>query len=487
MNLCREQQRVFAMIQRGESVAVLGCAGSGKSYLIKCLVEHLPQRKIVLGTTGTAAVNVGGETMHSFFCMYEKSDMKAGYKIGCGYARSTSPGRAQKARFIRGLELIIIDEVSMMRPDQLVFISDFLAGVRGVSRSMKDETPFGGITMAVVGDFMQLQAIFPKGMERTYLFDSPTWKHFTPYVLKTNHRQRGDDVFYRILNEVRVNKLSAETIALLEGQVGAELPPSSVGPVSLVAQNKKMQLENYDAFCAALNGEQPTVFWGSIDLEYHDVQDLGESKAAYNVRRSMELKSAATDLWKRLGTTQRIDLCVGAQVMMTANVSVSSGWCNGTVGVIESFCPLTGNPIMKRTDGITMSIEPYKVSKEKDLALRNWSGSVTQYPLILAYAFTIHKSQGQTFHQGIRLAIDDQLWFAPNVYYVALSRAPSLFMVSLIKFDPSYIHIDETALKYCTLVERAQDARDAQEAPLKRIRDDTDDSPTEPSAKRTEV
>lgn len=400
---CVEQMR--------ESLFLTGSAGTGKSYFLEQFCEQTELEYVKLAPTGLAALNVHGQTIHKFFKLpfYPLTDPNSVTSIVRKY-------RKDKREAIRRLELIIIDEVSMVRCDVLDAVDRILRSVR------RSHLPFGGVQLLMVGDPFQLPPVtttsevremqhqYPES-EGFYFFDSRAYKELQPHaiILKKAYRQKSRQ-FVSALEEIRLGRVSPETVQLLNDRVNgewqADLRGATDHPVVLFSHRENVDRYNEEC-CAHLDGEEKS-FEGSI-------------------KGSISESSLPVPLHNKLR--------VGAQVMTISN-DPDRQWVNGTTGEIVRFdagSPNAGIPpavIVRVAAGSDIVVTPhtwqqieFDYDKEKDEIVERETGSYTQIPLIIAYAITVHKSQGQTCD---RIVVDPSKFFAPGQGYVALSRCRTL-------------------------------------------------------------
>ncbi|KAF0126165.1 MAG: PIF1 helicase [Elusimicrobia bacterium] len=396
-------------------VFITGRAGTGKSTLLRLFKESSRRSQAVLAPTGVAALNVGGQTVHSFF----------GFKPGVTPEKAGRLARAaakkSKGAVYRALEILIIDEVSMVRPDLLDCADTFLRSVRE-----QHKLPFGGVKAVLIGDLHQLPPVlkntereaFSRAYAGNYFFDSRVFKELRLDVVElTKVYRQSDDGFIGLLNAVRA---ACATPAQLEALNARHLPgfepPAGELYVQLTTTNQR---------AAGLNAERlaglrspPGFYDGFLDGEFDE--------AALPTEESLELKA-------------------GAQVMMLNN-DPGGRWVNGTMGVVTALEPgaarvrletdqggIVRNRCREQCDrpGPVVNVGPHTwellryAYDEKAGRLRTeTAGTFMQLPLRLAWAVTIHKSQGKTFDRMI-LDLEGGI-FASGQLYVALSRCRTL-------------------------------------------------------------
>ncbi len=386
------QQAVDLIERQGHSLFITGKAGTGKSTLLHYLRATTTKETVVLAPTGVAALNVGGQTIHSFFqlppTLIDPQTMR----------------RRRNTKLLQKLETLIIDEVSMVR-------ADVMDGVDVALRLSRNnlQTPFGGVQVVLCGDLFQLppivrdaelQTFFDEQYGGPYFFQAHVFAGLRPYALEltTMYRQQ-DDTFIRILNKIREHDLDAELFSVLNRRViSTNTLPRRDGFITLTTTNDAALRIN-KACLAQIHAKlyaYPASVTGIFD------------PAIFPTEQVLELKR-------------------GAQVMMMKN-DAEKRWVNGTLGTISA---LSEQKIRVEIAGTSYEVEPetwqniqYHYHRETNRIEEEVIGTFVQYPLRLAWAITIHKSQGQTFDNVL---IDlGRGAFAHGQTYVALSRCRSL-------------------------------------------------------------
>jgi ATP-dependent DNA helicase PIF1 len=358
-------------VLRGDNVFITGSAGTGKSYLIQLLVEklrHIMGSEVaVTASTGSAAHNLrlGARTPQSLFCFFK----------GC----KNAPSPAWAA-----YKVLLIDECSMIDRVDFETMNTLAQTVRG------SKEPFGGMQIILVGDFLQLP---PVASPLVYIFETDLWQELclTTVVLTTPFRQL-DPLFSAILNRIRVGAQSREDLQLLVGNVPAQ---SKVEPTHLFSVNERVDAKNV-GMLATLPGD--TYVW---DPDTTDVQG----------------RPSENDLTKARKDFVPLKVRVGAQVMLTVNMSFEDGLVNGSRGVVVAI--QDNAPVVLFAHGRTFKINAVKHVCQ----LTRGTMTAVHIPLVLAWAMSIHKSQGQSLDC---VFVSGSNAFAPGQMYVALSRARSL-------------------------------------------------------------
>jgi len=399
--------------REGRSAFVTGVAGTGKSTLLQYFREITERQVVVVAPTGIAAVNVGGQTIHSFFRfpprLVEPDDIK--------------PGRNRN--LYRRLETLVIDEVSMVRVDVMDGIDRALRINRG------NEQPFGGAQVAMFGDPHQLPPVVDEGVREylegryggVYFFDAPGVRQARPLLVELKERYRHRDRrFITILDAIRNDRLADHTLADLNAQVREEQAPADRdGYVTLTPTNAAADRIN-QAMLRALEGPEHE-FRAKLTGRFGD---------------------------RALPTDERLRLRVGARVMTLKNDSLGR-WVNGTLGEITK---LSADAVWITTDSGEHELKrgewekvDYRYDAGNQRIEQKVVGAFVQYPIRLAWALTIHKAQGQTFD---RVFIDfGRGTFAHGQAYVALSRCRTLEGTRLGRpVLPGDIQLDPEAVMY---------------------------------------
>lgn len=391
--------------ETGISVFLTGKAGTGKTTFLKHIVAGCSKRLAVVAPTGVAAVNAGGVTIHSFFqlplCPYlpDVKELVTEYQM----PEKNRSLRKDRVKILRTLELLIIDEISMVRADILDAIDATL------KRYRKNDRPFGGVQLLMIGDVQQLPPVVTESekpfMDQVYpspfFFNSRAFRKLGYIVIELNkiHRQR-DAEFTSMLNDIRTGNPSDQTLERLNRRLDPGFdPPSGEYWIRLTTHNHQSDAINREKM-DALKGKS-MIFKAEIDGNYPE--------SAYPAETELRLKK-------------------GAQVMFTRNdTSGNSMYFNGKIGTVTELDPEiivtdeNGNEIIvnqEKWDNVRYEINP----ETQEIQAVN-DGSFTQYPLRAAWAITIHKSQGLTFD---RVIIDAGRAFSFGQVYVALSRCRSL-------------------------------------------------------------
>ncbi|MGB4762013.1 MAG: PIF1 family ATP-dependent DNA helicase [Candidatus Saccharimonas sp.] len=392
VRLSDEQQKVYDIIENSNNnVYITGKAGTGKSLLLEYFVGHTRKTVAVVAPTGIAALNVGGMTIHSFFKfppdVIDPKNVNVDYKT---------------REILRNIDAIVIDEVSMIRVDLMEGISAKLQIAR------RDDRPFGGCQMIMFGDLYQLPPVVTDGQLHRYFnhnyggiyfFNAPSIEktNLQIYELSNIFRQK-DPEFREVLNAIRNGDGSPEVLSKLNVRTGVQIPET--GFVTLAGTNNIVSRINHKKL-AELEGverEYQAEVWGDI------------KEQSFPTEKKLKLK-------------------IGAQVMMLKNDEEKPRrWVNGTLGVITR---LGAESVRVNIDGVEHTVNQatwkkyrYDYDHEERKLTKQVVSEFTQLPMRLAWAITIHKSQGQTYES---VAVDMSAGaFAHGQTYVALSRCKSM-------------------------------------------------------------
>ena len=427
INLGDEQKRVFRMMNStNDNLFITGKAGTGKSVLLQYFVKHTSKQVAVVAPTGVAALNVGGQTIHSFFSMgLDVQDPD-------DFSQVSSMGYKRR-EILNGIQTLVIDEISMVSADIMDMIDAKLKYARD------NDEPFGGCQIIAFGDLYQLPPVVPSGQATRYMEDRYTTTYFfgadeireNPFkIIELQHvfRQK-DQTFIDILNKIRLGKTSKGLLDEINSC--CVIPPADEQYITLTGDNATANTINREKLLALNTKEY--VYDGIV------VGDIKQS-------------SMPTDL--------HLHLKVGAHVMMIKNDRTDNSsndkrqkarWVNGTLGVVSQ---LTDNGIKVEINGVSHWVDKekwekyqYSYNSETKSLEKDVVATFTQYPIKLAYAITIHKSQGQTY-DAVKVDLSKGA-FAAGQTYVALSRClsmESLYLTKALKQED--IKVSQEVLNY---------------------------------------
>ena len=440
--LSAEQQELFELIEgTSEHVFITGRAGTGKSTLLQHFAWNTKKQIAICAPTGVAALNVEGQTIHSLFRL----------PIGL-IAESQIDQTDATRRILNAIETLVIDEISMVNADLMDAIDRSLRQARG-----RRSQPFGGVQVVMFGDPYQLAPVPPRGDELRYIqdhyrsfwfFDAKVWTgglstadgglldidlpgaplHVRELV--QIHRQ-SDDGFKAMLNAVRYGRVTADIAEVLNAH-GARTPPEpEPGEVPIITLATRNDIVN------GINRRHLEALPGKAQTATAEVSgDFGRGEANYPADAELKLK-------------------VGAQVMFLRNDTGMGGepprWVNGSIGTVTR---ILGGTVRVDVDGDEFDVEPavweryrYAYNPGTKTLSREVVAEFTQFPLRLAWAVTIHKSQGKTYDRAI---VDlGSGAFAPGQTYVALSRLTSIDGLYLSRpLRPRDILVDEDVRRF---------------------------------------
>lgn len=414
--LTKKQKEFFESFFSGKNICLTGPAGTGKSFCVDLLREFCFNAGVKLSiaaSTGIAALNVGGMTLHSF----------SGIGLGDKDLRNTLSDVARNKKAlerIKHCKILFIDEISMVSGELL----DKIDGVFKHFRKKKN-LPFGGIRIVACGDALQLPPVFNNLMmtKPQFFFESNSWKNARFEVIELDEikRQSNND-FITLLNNIRLGKV--DDLFLLESRIDKSLAANGIVPVKIFAINRKVDEHNLICF-----NQNPNKI-----VSFH-AKDTGEERHV----KSLDKNCLAPKV---------LDLKVGAQVILLSNIDAEGGWVNGTIGVISGF--EDHFPVLKTPNGKTCIVGKSKWEVKEQIITETGIeyksvASREQIPLKLAYAISCHKVQGQTLDFA---EVDLGNIFEYGQAYTALSRVKSLEGLSVRNFKKSCIKADPKCLEF---------------------------------------
>lgn len=404
------QNNALNILKTGNNIFITGSAGTGKTYLLNQFIFYLKSRKIiptVVAPTGIAASHLQGQTIHSFFSLGIADN------IDDYYIESMLEKKYLQTRFSK-LKVLIIDEISMVSPEIFSSIDKILRAFK------KNNNAFGGVQTILSGDFFQLPPISKVPKEKRFAWQSPSWKELELKTCYLEEKFRQDDnVLISILDEIRSGDVSQNSYNLLNSRHHKDLG-IDFSPTKLYTHNIDVDRINADEL-------------SKINNPAHLFKYKSEGTAK-NVQK----------IFNSSLVLEEIGLKKDAVVMFIKNNN-ELGFVNGTTGVVVDFDKETGFPIVKTSYGslIKVGLEDWTIENDKE----NIVAKVSQIPLKLAWAITIHKSQGMTLDSA---EIDLSKTFEVGQGYVALSRIKSIEGLRLmglndkaLSVDPLILHIDD--------------------------------------------
>lgn len=395
------QNEALILLKMGKNIFLTGEAGSGKTYLLNQYIHYLKSHAItvaVTATTGIAATHLQGETIHSWSGIGVRDQLTAK-----DLEKMLSDKRIK--RKYKNTKAVIVDEISMLHKHQLDMV-DILA-----RHMLGNDTAFGGLQMVLCGDFFQLPPVSTRSIleEKWFAFESSAWNtgNFHVCYLHEQHRQSNDPLL-AVLNDIRSGTVGEHTKIPLRTRYKKE-PQGNIKATKLYSRNI-----NVDAI--------------------NERELLGiQSKEKLFTMEAKGFNTFVERLKKNCLALEQLRLKIGAEVMFIKN-DPAGKYVNGTRSIVVGFDKVEGWPVVKTYAGETITALPVDWKYEEDGAIR---ASITQVPLRLAWAITIHKSQGMTLDTA---EIDLGDAFEPGMGYVALSRVRSLNGLKLM-------NLNEMALK----------------------------------------
>ena len=425
IRLDKYQKTVLKCIECGDSLFVTGKAGTGKTLVLKELKERYSGKKViaVLAPTGVAARNAGGFTMHSFLRIPVGTPYLPDHTIKPELYKLSDVS----AETLRSIDILVIDEISMVRCDMLDATDDILRHYR------HSEKPFGGVQLVMFGDLYQLSPVTKTEDRKTLLdFYNDGFYFFFSYALKKLmykvfelqkiHRQ-DNRIFINLLNNIRVGDINLQNLELLNTRVEPGYHPSvTENVVTLMTHNHQTQKRN-KAMYEMLSGEENTY--------------------------KAEIKRITSPWREKFPVDYELKLKRGARVMFLKNDTDGNDYVNGTMGWVTDIG--IDWVVVRRDDNIQVYVEKetweqydYIVDKKTKTIYTEKSATFSQIPLKLAWAVSIHKSQGLTFDE---VAIDASKSFTYGQVYVALSRCTTLEGIHLLSVIPSHKIVADDIVK----------------------------------------
>jgi DNA-binding protein H-NS len=412
------QKQALEILKTGKNVFVTGPAGSGKTHLVNTYIKYLRDAEVDIGvtaSTGIAATHMGGVTIHSW--------------AGIGIAASLTQGELEamseklylSKRFDR-VKVLIIDEVSMLHHFRFDLVNTVLKAMKG------NDEPFGGVQVVLCGDFFQLPPVSRMGEPASqFIYQSDSWKEakFTICYLSEQFRQK-DDTVLSILNEIRRGDVTDGSRDLLQSRFNVRSTELGIEPTRLFTHNADVD---------TLNGTELNKLKG-IEETVYTMQQSGREALAVSLKKSCLAPEV-------------LRLKVGARVMCVKN-NFEDGYVNGTLGVVVA-CKPDQDPVIRTAQGKMLTIERASWKIEEDGKVK---AEITQYPLRLAWAITVHKSQGMSLDA---VEVDLSKSFEPGMGYVALSRVRTLEGLTILGMNEMAFGVHNEVLEFDADLQRASE------------------------------
>lgn len=431
------QAEVLARLLNRENVFISGPAGSGKTTIINRFIDLIDAEFsgdfeiAVTASTGIAAILINGQTIHSWAGMGISTEPFNPKKI--------EPMMWNRAKLLKYSDVLIIDEISMLPAYLFEKLDKVLKHFR------RNKEPFGGIQLVITGDFLQLPPVRGRDSDEKlntdYAITTQAWKDANIHHCYMDKTHRAADVKLKyLLSKIANNKVDDVARGLISSRLASKVQPD------------------------------PHKTYTTLFTTNNNVDDFNRKELSKNPNRSIFVRAEESGrkeniekIYKNNGVAKEIELKVGATVMLTSNIrdEVSGElFANGSIGVIETF--LSGVPRVRFNNGLVLSIEKkmYPLSEKrtfinpdsnKEITYDEIVAYVSQVPLKLGYAITVHKSQGQTFDGVI---VDLSKCFTPGLGYVALSRVRTIDDLVITNFNDKAYSIDERSRKISQYVKK---------------------------------
>lgn len=401
-----KQTEALEILKTGKNVFLTGPAGSGKTFLLNKYIDFLKSRSIPVGvtaSTGIAATHMNGVTIHSWSGLGIKDSLSS-VDINNLLEKPYLKKRFKNAR------VLVIDEISMLHAFQLDALDMICRAFK------KNDLPFGGMQIILCGDFFQLPPINKENQEKSFIYKAIVWNNMNLQIcyLEEQYRQNEEDSLLEILNEIRDNRVSQETLNLL-AEKQKEKQDLNFIPTKLYTHNRDVDT-----------------------LNFAELDKIDSHLAVYRMKDS-GTKKLVEILQKSCLAHQELRLKKGASVMFIKN-NFEKGYVNGTLGTVVDFG--RGKPIVQTFSGREILVEEENWHIEEE---GKQKAKITQLPLRLAWAITVHKSQGMSLDSA---EIDLSKSFVAGMGYVALSRVRSLEGLFLKGLNNTALSVDEEILSF---------------------------------------
>jgi hypothetical protein len=409
------QNTALNILKSGENCFLTGSAGTGKTYLLNQYISYLTERKInpvVTAPTGIAASHLNGQTIHSYFAIGIRDS------IDNSFLKSLSAKKHIVKRF-EALRVLIIDEISMVSPELFAMIDEIL-------RAFKEPfAPFGGVQVIVCGDFFQLPPVSREPKEKRFAWQANVWRelNFSSCYLDTKFRQ-DDDRLITLLDDIRKGSISKESYELIDERILANME-LDYNPTKLYTHN--------------------------IDVDRVNTQELEklEGKEYTFEHTAKGVQRAVDKIFSMSLVNEELTLKKDAVVIFIKN-NPEGKYINGTTGIVTGFEKGSGLPFVKTANEEHFKVEAEEWTLEDDQGKK--VATVEQLPLRLAWAITVHKSQGMTLDAA---QIDLSKTFEMGQGYVALSRVKNSSGLKLLGINKMALSVDPLTIKVDAKIKQA--------------------------------
>lgn len=400
------QEQTLKIMKTGVNIYLTGSAGSGKTFLLNKYISYLNDHNIpvaVTASTGIAATHMNGMTIHSWSGIGIKEKLDE---------RDLDELEEKKYLWKRfeNAKVLIIDEVSMLHGHQLDMVE------KVCRRFKRNNEPFGGIQVILSGDFFQLPPVSKGENNSKMVYESDSWKILNPAIcyLDEQHRQE-DTVLLDVLNKIRENNIEKYHFEILEKRINVTL--ENIRPTKLYTHNTNVDNEND-----------------------YELNKITEKEKVYEMT-SNGSENLVSILKKSCIAYEKLKLKIGAEVMAIKN-NFDKGYVNGSRGKVIYFDEETDNPVISFYNGNIVAITPELWAIEEEGKIK---ASISQIPLRLAWAITIHKSQGMSLDHA---EIDLRSTFSYGMGYVALSRVKTISGIKLLGINKDALRVDPKVLEF---------------------------------------